>query len=63
VVHLRQRDSAYNKDFITGMGITNAFHDAELCSTAVERRLPRVRIDEGNSTGLAIRADPGRASS
>jgi 2-polyprenyl-6-methoxyphenol hydroxylase-like FAD-dependent oxidoreductase len=30
-------DAAYNKDFITAMGITDAFRDAELCSTALHQ--------------------------
>ncbi len=28
-------DAGYNKDFITAMGITDAFRDAELCATAL----------------------------
>jgi flavin-dependent dehydrogenase len=27
-------DAGYNRDFITGQGIMNAFHHAELCATA-----------------------------
>jgi len=30
-------DSGYNRDFITGQGIMDAFHDAELCATAIDR--------------------------
>jgi len=30
-------DAGYIKDFITGMGILDAFHDAELCSTALDQ--------------------------
>jgi 2-polyprenyl-6-methoxyphenol hydroxylase-like FAD-dependent oxidoreductase len=29
-------DAAYNKDFITAQGIMDAFHDAELCSNALD---------------------------
>ena len=29
-------DAGYNKDFITAQGITDAFRDAELCSTALD---------------------------
>ena len=29
-------DAGYNKDFITAQGITDAFHDAELCANAVD---------------------------
>jgi flavin-dependent dehydrogenase len=32
-------DAGYNKDFITAMGITDAFHDAELCAAAVDDAL------------------------
>jgi 2-polyprenyl-6-methoxyphenol hydroxylase-like FAD-dependent oxidoreductase len=30
-------DSGYNRDFITGQGIQDAFHDAELCAGAIDR--------------------------
>jgi 2-polyprenyl-6-methoxyphenol hydroxylase-like FAD-dependent oxidoreductase len=30
-------DAGYNKDFITAQGITDAFHDAELCSAALDK--------------------------
>ena len=30
-------DAGYNKDFITAMGITDAFRDAELCATALRQ--------------------------
>lgn len=30
-------DAAYNKDFITAMGISDAFRDAELCSAALHQ--------------------------
>jgi 2-polyprenyl-6-methoxyphenol hydroxylase-like FAD-dependent oxidoreductase len=29
-------DSGYNRDFITGQGIMDAFHDAELCAAALD---------------------------
>ncbi len=32
-------DAGYNKDFITAMGIHDAFRDAELCATAVDQTL------------------------
>jgi 2-polyprenyl-6-methoxyphenol hydroxylase-like FAD-dependent oxidoreductase len=32
-------DAGYNKDFITGTGIMDAFRDAELCSTALNQSL------------------------
>ena len=32
-------DAGYNRDFITAMGISDAFQDAELCSTAVDQAL------------------------
>ena len=30
-------DAGYNRDFITGQGIMDAFHDAELCTTALDK--------------------------
>ncbi|HWN81101.1 MAG TPA: NAD(P)/FAD-dependent oxidoreductase, partial [Candidatus Udaeobacter sp.] len=30
-------DAGYNKDFITAQGISDAFHDAELCTSALEQ--------------------------
>lgn len=30
-------DAGYNRDFITGQGIMDAFHDAELCAAALDR--------------------------
>ncbi|MPZ59501.1 MAG: oxidoreductase [Rhizobiales bacterium] len=30
-------DAGYNRDFITGQGIMDAFHDAELCATALDK--------------------------
>jgi flavin-dependent dehydrogenase len=35
-------DAAYNKDFITAQGISDAFHDAELCASALDRFLSGV---------------------
>jgi 2-polyprenyl-6-methoxyphenol hydroxylase-like FAD-dependent oxidoreductase len=32
-------DAGYNKDFITAQGISDAFHDASLCATAVDEWL------------------------
>ena len=44
-------DAGYNKDPITAQGITDAFHDAELCSTAIDEALSGVRsYDEAMST-------------
>jgi len=30
-------DAGYNRDFITGQGIMDAFHDAELCTAALDQ--------------------------
>lgn len=30
-------DAGYNRDFITGQGIMDAFHDAELCAVALDK--------------------------
>ena len=30
-------DAGYNRDFVTGQGIMDAFHDAELCAAAIDR--------------------------
>ena len=32
-------DAGYNRDFITGQGIMDAFHDAELCTAAIDQAL------------------------
>ena len=32
-------DAGYDRDFITGQGIMDAFHDAELCATAFDKAL------------------------
>jgi 2-polyprenyl-6-methoxyphenol hydroxylase-like FAD-dependent oxidoreductase len=32
-------DAGYNRDFITGQGIMDAFHDAELCAAAIDQTL------------------------
>jgi 2-polyprenyl-6-methoxyphenol hydroxylase-like FAD-dependent oxidoreductase len=32
-------DAGYNRDFITGQGIMDAFHDAELCTAALDKAL------------------------
>jgi 2-polyprenyl-6-methoxyphenol hydroxylase-like FAD-dependent oxidoreductase len=39
-------DAAYNKDFITAMGITDAFRDAELCSNALHEAFSGARSFE-----------------
>ena len=36
-------DAGYNRDFITAQGITDAFHDAELCATALGETFAGVR--------------------
>ena len=36
-------DAGYNRDFITGQGIMDAFHDAELCTTALDRTFSGTR--------------------
>jgi 2-polyprenyl-6-methoxyphenol hydroxylase-like FAD-dependent oxidoreductase len=36
-------DAAYNKDFITAMGISDAFRDAELCASALDAWLEGAR--------------------
>ncbi len=36
-------DAGYNKDFITAQGIQDAFHDAELCATALDESLSGAR--------------------
>ena len=39
-------DAAYNKDFITAMGITDAFRDAELCASALDQAFSGVQTFE-----------------
>lgn len=36
-------DAGYNRDFITGQGIMDAFHDAELCAAALNKSLSGAR--------------------
>jgi flavin-dependent dehydrogenase len=36
-------DAGYNKDFITAQGITDAFRDAELCTTALDEAFSQAR--------------------
>ena len=36
-------DAGYNRDFITGQGIMDAFHDAELCAAALDRAFSGTR--------------------
>jgi 2-polyprenyl-6-methoxyphenol hydroxylase-like FAD-dependent oxidoreductase len=36
-------DAGYNRDFITGQGIMDAFHDAELCAVALDRTFTGTR--------------------
>jgi 2-polyprenyl-6-methoxyphenol hydroxylase-like FAD-dependent oxidoreductase len=36
-------DAGYNKDFITAQGIMDAFHDAELCASALDQSLSGAR--------------------
>ena len=39
-------DAGYNKDFITGQGIQDAFRDAELCTTALDETFSGARAFE-----------------
>ena len=44
-------DAGYNKDPITAQGISDAFHDAELCATAVDETFTGVRsFDQAMAT-------------
>jgi len=44
-------DAGYNRDFITGQGIMDAFHDAELCADALDSALSGTRrFDAAMST-------------
>jgi 2-polyprenyl-6-methoxyphenol hydroxylase-like FAD-dependent oxidoreductase len=36
-------DAGYNKEFITSQGIMDAFHDAELCATALDQSFSTAR--------------------
>jgi 2-polyprenyl-6-methoxyphenol hydroxylase-like FAD-dependent oxidoreductase len=36
-------DAGYNRDFVTGQGIMDAFHDAELCAAALDRAFSGTR--------------------
>jgi 2-polyprenyl-6-methoxyphenol hydroxylase-like FAD-dependent oxidoreductase len=36
-------DAGYNRDFITAQGIVDAFHDAELCATALDETFAAAR--------------------
>ena len=36
-------DAGYNRDFITGQGIMDAFHDAELCAAALDKSFSGAR--------------------
>jgi 2-polyprenyl-6-methoxyphenol hydroxylase-like FAD-dependent oxidoreductase len=40
-------DAGYNRDFITAQGIMDAFHDAELCVTALDESLSGKRTFDG----------------
>jgi 2-polyprenyl-6-methoxyphenol hydroxylase-like FAD-dependent oxidoreductase len=40
-------DAAYNRDFITGQGIMDAFHDAESCASALDEAFAGTRSFEG----------------
>ena len=49
-------DAGYNKDFITAMGITDAFRDAELCVGALDQALSGARaFDEAMADYQATR--------
>jgi len=50
-------DAGYNRDFITGQGITDAFHDAELCSAALDRALSGAASFEAAMTQYQSRRD------
>lgn len=36
-------DAGYNRDFITGQGIMDAFHDAELCADAIDKSITGIQ--------------------
>jgi 2-polyprenyl-6-methoxyphenol hydroxylase-like FAD-dependent oxidoreductase len=49
-------DAGYNKDYLTAMGITDAFRDAELCVTALDESLTGAReFDDAMSTYQSTR--------
>jgi len=49
-------DAGYNKDFITAMGITDAFRDAELCAGALHRALSGAEpFDDAMAAYQAVR--------
>jgi 2-polyprenyl-6-methoxyphenol hydroxylase-like FAD-dependent oxidoreductase len=49
-------DAGYNRDFITGQGIMDAFHDAELCAAALDRTFSgRQAFDEAMSEYQRLR--------
>ncbi len=50
-------DAAYNKDFITAMGITDAFRDAELCSNALHAALSGARSFESAMRDYQVARD------
>jgi flavin-dependent dehydrogenase len=53
-------DAGYTKDFITGLGISDAFRDAELCATALDEAFSGARSYEDAMT--AYRAERDRQS-
>jgi flavin-dependent dehydrogenase len=52
-------DAGYNKDFITGQGMMDAFHDAELCAAALDSALSGARSFD-DALGEYQRARDGR---
>jgi flavin-dependent dehydrogenase len=50
-------DAGYNKDPITAQGIPDAFHDAELCSTALDETFRGGRAFEDAMSGYQMKRD------
>jgi 2-polyprenyl-6-methoxyphenol hydroxylase-like FAD-dependent oxidoreductase len=50
-------DAGYNKDFITGQGIQDAFRDAELCAEALDETLSGARTFAGAMSAYRARRD------
>ena len=50
-------DAGYTKDFITALGISDAFRDAELCATALDEALSGARPFEAAMAGYQSERD------
>jgi flavin-dependent dehydrogenase len=50
-------DSGYTKDFITALGISDAFRDAELCATALDEAFSGARPFEAAMTAYHLERD------